>query len=213
MFNLPLPAGAQPEPGPGSPAPVQPAPESPPEETVEGAANDESKSDPAGQAKPPEEKKAERGITDDPYEWGRCAITAHIVWLPGGQVMAGVRSHLDAPIITMLSNSELTTLPGHAAELPLPSLETLADLLAQLREDLPRRAQARAERDEAEHKKAEEARSRRTATSSKTGKAAKKSEPAKSAESVGKPATPKATKAPPPAQVSLFDMLTGGSSH
>jgi len=44
--------------------------------------------------------------------------TASIVWLPDGSVMLGVRNHLDAPIITILSGDTLTTLPDHAAELP-----------------------------------------------------------------------------------------------
>ena len=97
---------------------------------------------------PKEEKKPE-GIEHDPYEWGKCAITANIVWLPDGSIMLGARNHLDAPVVRLLAGDELVSLPGHAAELPIPTSETIADLLAQLREELPLRAQAKAERDKA----------------------------------------------------------------
>lgn len=145
---------------------------------------------------PPAENQPQ-GIEHDPYEWGQCAITASIVWLPDGTVMLGARNHLDAPIITLLQESCLTRLPGHAAELPIPTAETIADLLAQLREDLPLRAQAKAEREQAAQRKAEEVK----------GKSKKKA-----------PATPSpmpttvtlAQKAPAATQVSLFNLMTGG---
>jgi hypothetical protein len=148
-----------------------------------------------------EEKKPE-GIEHDPYEWGKCALTASIVWLPDGSVMLGVRNHLDAPIITVLSGEALTRLPGHAAELPLPTLETLADLLAQLREDLPLRARAKAEREEAARKKAEEASARRQSAKKDAKVVAAQKDPA--------PAKPNAVgKIPSATQASLFNLMTG----
>ena len=151
-----------------------------------------------------EEKKPE-GIEHDPYEWGKCALTANIVWLPDGSVMLGVRNHLDAPIITVLSGDTLTSLPGHAAELPLPTLETLADLLAQLREDLPLRARAKAEREEAARKKAEEASVRRASAKKNNQVVDAQKEEKNSA-----PAKPGAVgKIPSATQASLFNMMTG----
>ncbi len=152
-----------------------------------------------------EEKKPE-GIEHDPYEWGKCALTASIVWLPDGSVMLGVRNHLDAPIITVLSGDALTTLPGHAAELPLPTLETLADLLAQLREDLPLRAIAKAGREEVARKKAEETRNRRVSTKKSTQVVAAQKEEKKPAPAA-KPGT--VGKTPSVTQASLFSMMTG----
>ena len=78
---------------------------------------------------PKEEKKPE-GIEDDPYEWGKCAVTANIVWLPDGSVMLGARNHLDAPVIRLLAGDELASLPGHAAELPIPTSAAIADEIA-----------------------------------------------------------------------------------
>ena len=141
-----------------------------------------------------EEKKPE-GIEQDPYEWGKCALTASIVWLPDGSVLLGVRNHLDAPIITVLTGDALTTLPGHASELPLPTHETIADLLAQLREELPLRAKAKADRDEIARKKAEGAKTRR-----------------ETVQKITKPAQTQAVgKAPAPMQASLFSLMTGGN--
>jgi hypothetical protein len=121
--------------------------------------------------------------------------------------MAGVRNHFDAPIIALLAAGDLTTLPGHAAELPLPTPEALGDLLAQLREDLPNRARARAEREASESKKAEEARARRETIKSK---GQPKEGPARAKEKPASPTKPAVGKAPAPTQVSLFDMLIGG---
>ena len=169
-------------------------------------------------AQPAPEKKPE-GIEHDPYVWGQCALTANIVWLPDGSVMLGVRNHLDAPLISVLSGDELVTLPGHAAELPIPSAETIADLLAQLREELPLRAKAKTERDEAERKKAEEAKHKST-----TSKKSAKSSPAKNAApaAISTPVSlstdapiaaklPPVVKAPAATQVSLFNFMTGGN--
>lgn len=160
----------------------------------------EMDTEPTTDAKPVEGKKLE-GIEHDPYEWGKCALTASIVWLPDGSIMLGVRSHLDAPIITVLTGDALIRLPGHAAELPLPTLETLADLLVQLREDLPLRAKGKAERDEAAHKKAQEAKTRHVSAKQSTVRhEEKKPIPAK-------PSVP--AKTPSATQASLFSMMTG----
>jgi hypothetical protein len=156
--------------------------------------------------KPVEEKKPE-GIEHDPYEWGKCAVTASIVWLPDGSVMLGVRNHLDAPILTVLSGDSMTTLPGHAAELPLPTLETIAELLAQLREDLPLRAKAKTEREEAARKKADEQKKQRS-TKQKSAQFAPAQTPARTPAPV-KPAA--VGKAPAPTQASLFSMMTGAN--
>lgn len=167
-------------------------------------------------AQPVEAKKPE-GIEHDPYEWGKCAITANIVWLPDGSVLLGVRNHLDAPLISVLSADALVTLPGHAAELPIPAVDTIADLLAQLREELPLRAKAKTERDEAARRKAEEAKTKQT-----SGKKNAKSSPVKNAAPaatstpiptdvsiVGK--LPPVGKTPAATQVSLFNFMTGGN--
>ena len=155
---------------------------------------------------PTQEKKPE-GIEHDPYEWGKCALTASIVWLPDGSILLGVRNHLDAPIITVLSGDSLTTLPGHAAELPLPTLETIADLLTQLREELPLRAKAKADRDEAMQKKVKEAKIRKE-TVQKITKAA----PTQAAAKASTPAKLTAVgKAPAANQISMFNFMTGGN--
>ena len=158
----------------------------------------EPEAEPALARQPIEEKKPE-GIEHDPYEWGKCAVTASIVWLPEGAVMLGVRNHLDAPIITVLSGDTLTTLPGHAAELPLPTLESIADLLAQLREELPLRARAKAERDETTQKMLLEAKARKEAVQRIT----------KAAPAAAKPSS--IGKTPAPTQASLFSLMTGGN--
>ncbi len=143
------------------------------------------------------EKKAE-GIEHDPYEWGQCSVAACIVWTPGSNaVMVGVRTHLDAPIVTTFDGDALTRLPGHTAELPIPTPEALAGLLAQLREELPLRARAKAKRDEAAQRKTESPRSKPVD---------RKNAPA--------PATPARVppvgKSPSATQVSLFNFMTGG---
>ena len=161
---------------------------------------------PAATRQPVNNKKPE-GIEHDPYEWGKCALTASIVWLPDGSVMLGVRNHLDAPIITVLTGDSLTTLPGHAAELPLPTLETIADLLAQLREELPLRAKAKADRDQAVQKKAEEVKTRKE-TVQKIAKPASAQTPAST---TPQPKPTSVGKMPAPMQASLFSLMTGGN--
>ena len=166
-------------------------------------------------AQPAEAKKPE-GIEHDPYEWGQCAITANIVWLPDGSVLLGVRNHLDAPLISVLSGDALVTLPGHAAELPIPTVETIADLLAQLREELPLRAKAKTERDEAARRKAEEAKTKQTSgkKNAKPATAAKSIQPTTASVSTPTPLPaklPPVGKAPAATQVSLFNFMTGGN--
>ncbi len=170
--------------------------------TIEGDPSDNV----TPETKPAQEKKPE-GIEHDPYEWGKCALTASIVWLPDGSIMLSVRNHLDAPIITVLSGDALTTLPGHAAELPLPTLETIADLLAQLREELPLRAKAKAERDEAVQKKAQEAKTRKEAVR----KIAKPASAQTQTSTLSQTKPTSVGKAPAPQQTSLFSLMTGGN--
>lgn len=155
---------------------------------------------------PKEEKKPE-GIEHDPYEWGKCAVTASIVWLPDGSVMLGARNHLDAPVIRLLAGDELVSLPGHAAELPIPTSEAIADLLAQLREELPLRAQAKAERDKAAEAK------QKPATSKKSAKTAPATPTPASAVPASAPAAklPPAGKAPAGNQIAMFNFFTGGN--
>jgi hypothetical protein len=150
----------------------------------------------------PAQKKPE-GIEHDPYEWGQCSVAAYIVWTPGSSaVMVGVRTHLDAPIVTALYGDELVSLPGHAAELPIPTSEAIADLLAQLREDLPLRAQAKAGRDQAAQRKAEGAKSKPAA-------GRKSAQPVSAAAAPAK--VPPVGKSPSATQVSLFNFMTGGN--
>lgn len=159
----------------------------------------------------PKEGKKPEGIEHDPYEWGKCAVTANIVWLPDGSVMLGARNHLDAPVIRLLAGDELASLPGHAAELPIPTNEAIADLLAQLREELPLRAQAKAERD-----KAAEAR-QKPATSKKNAKPAPTAAPTPPTAASAVPASAPAGKISPagktPAgnQIAMFNFFTGGN--
>ncbi len=161
-------------------------------------------------AQPAPEKKPE-GIEEDPYVWGQCTITAQIVWLPDGVVMLGVRNHLDTPLVSVLSGDELVTLPGHTAELPIPSAETIANLLAQLREALPLRAQAKATRDEAAHKKAETAKSK-PASGKKNNQPVPAKTAAPAATAPALPAKlPPLEKTPAATQVSLFNFMTGGN--
>ena len=180
--------------------------------------SDEPQAAPVTTTAPVASEKKPEGIEHDPYEWGKCAIAANIVWLPDGSVMLGVRNHLDAPIIAVLTGDAFTTLPGHAAELPIPAVETIADLLAQLREDLPLRAKAKADRDEAALRKAEEAKNK-SASGKKTAKAAPGK--AESPAAVPTPAfttpaklppvgkVPLAGKAPAGNQISMFNFMTG----
>lgn len=148
------------------------------------------------------EKKVE-GIEHDPYAWGQCSVSAHIVWTPGSSaVMVGVRTHLDAPIVTVLHGDELVSLPGHMADLPIPTPEALAALLAQLREDLPLRAQAKAERDQAAQRKTEGAKSKPAA-------GRKNAQPVSAAAAPAK--VPPVGKSPSATQVSLFNFMTGGN--
>ncbi len=160
---------------------------------------------------PKEEKKPE-GIEHDPYQWGKCAITANIVWLPDGSVMLGARNHLDAPVIRLLAGDELANLPGHAAELPIPTSEAIADLLAQLREELPLRAQAKAERD-----KAAEAR-QKPAAGKKNAKPTPATTPTTPTPSPAVAGTvplagklPPVGKAPVGNQIAMFNFFTGGN--
>jgi hypothetical protein len=126
--------------------------------------------------------------------------------------MLGVRNHLDAPIISVLSGDELIHMPGHAAELPIPTAESIANLLADLREELPQRARAKTERDEAARKKSEETKNKRA-----TGKNASKpvrpvaTTDAPTPASVPTVKLPPVGKAPAAKQVSLFNFMTGGN--
>jgi len=154
---------------------------------------------------PKEEKKPE-GIEHDPYEWGKCAITANIVWLPDGSVMLGARNHLDAPLIRLLAGDELASLPGHAAELHIPTSEAIDDLLGQLREELPLRAQAKAERD-----KAAAARQKPTA-GKKNARPAPAATPTTPTPAPAVPAkVPPVGKAPAGNQIAMFNFFTGGN--
>ena len=173
---------------------------------------DDSQTDPELEIEPaatrhPDNNKKPEGIEHDPYEWGKCALTASIVWLPDGSIMVGVRNHLDAPIIAVLSGDSLTTLPGHAAELPLPTLESIADLLAQLREELPLRAKAKADRDETAQKKAEEAKTRKEIVK----KSAKPTSTQAPASTLPQNKPTSIGRAPAPQQASLFSLMTGGN--
>jgi len=158
---------------------------------------------------PKEEKKPE-GIEHDPYEWGKCAVTANIVWLPDGSVMLGARNHLDAPVIRLLAGDELASLPGHAAELPIPTSEAIAEVLAQLREELPLRAQAKAERDKAAEARQKPAAGRKNA---KPAPAALPAAPSSSAAPTSAPTgkVPTLEKAPAGNQIAMFNFFTGGN--
>ena len=148
------------------------------------------------------EKKAVVGISGDPYEWGQCTITAQIVWSTTGIVMLGVRNHLDAPMIAVLGENDLSSPDGSG--LPLPKLEAIAGMLEALREDLPRRAEQKVAHDAAEARKKTEAK----APSRKvTSVPAKTSTPA----STAKVSVPARTvgKAPDVAQKSFFELFTG----
>jgi hypothetical protein len=126
--------------------------------------------------------------------------------------MLGARNHLDAPVIRLLTGNELASLPGHAAELPIPTSETIADLLAQLREELPLRAQAKAERDKAAEARQKPAAGKKNA---KPAPAATPTTPTPAPAVAAK--VPLAGKLPPlgkaPAgnQIAMFNFFTGGN--
>lgn len=179
------------------------------DDTQPAASPAEARETPAPLA-PKEEKKPE-GIEHDPYEWGKCAVTANIVWLPDGSVMLGARNHLDAPVIRLLAGDELASLPGHAAELPIPTSEAIADLLAQLREELPLRAQAKAERDKATEAKQKPSVGKKNAKPSPT--TAPSTPTPASAVPASAPAgkLPPAGKAPAGNQIAMFNFFIGGN--
>ena len=135
---------------------------------------------------------ANTGLADEPYEFERCTITASVVWLPaddhtaGRQMLVGVRSHLDAPILRVFREADLPLAP-------LPRV--LETLLEELRTELPNRQVARLRQVETEAQK----KPRSYQRASNTPKPASSSQIATS--------TAKG-QAPTPAQLNLFQTLT-----
>ena len=121
------------------PAPEEQTEQSEPESPPESASTESDKTQPpvaamlAADPRPVLEKQ--------PYEFEQCTIQMAIQLLPhdgdaqGRQVLVGVRSHMDAPIIQILRSEELGALP--------PSLTALIE---QLKSELPAREQAAKER-------------------------------------------------------------------
>ena len=145
--------------------------------------------------KPAPQPEKPKGITEDPYTYGKCTITASIVWLPGElgarDMIIGVRNHLDAPLLKVFNEREL---------LPEQIMEVVQEMICDLHEELPDRHVQKLERDKKNPKPAPVAR-----PAASTPAAAPASKPAALAgkKPVG--------KAPDPAQKSFFDLFaTGG---
>jgi len=119
----------------------------------------------------PTAPKAEQPLAAEPYDFDHCTITIGIQLLPtldgsdpsDRQVIVGVRNHNDPPIIRFATLAEIT------------SPVVIAQLLAQLRAELPAREQARRER-EAKARAEEEARRQKLAAM-KTKREKKRSNP------------------------------------
>lgn len=91
-------------------------------------------------------------VTKEPYRWNDCTINISIQLLPNKSeterdCIIGIRTHLDAPIIKRIKADCLEPLPA-----------CIADLIAEMREELPIRAAAYLERERkhaGKHKKDE----------------------------------------------------------
>ncbi|MDX9863213.1 MAG: hypothetical protein RBT34_00255 [Anaerolineaceae bacterium] len=96
------------------------------------------------------EKKKFKPLTEDPYTYADCIISATINWMPedgepgGRQMVIAVRNHQDQPIVRFCREAELSL-----EDIP----ELLGDMLNQLREDMPNRKMAMLEAKANEKKK------------------------------------------------------------
>jgi hypothetical protein len=131
---------------------------------------------------PTEDQRSD--IERQPYEFDKCTVQIAIQLLPndgdtnGRQVLVGVRSHQDAPILRLMRWNELGALPL-----------TVMDMVEQLQSELPAREQAAKEWLEKE-KEAQARRHTKASPAQKT-KAAKVAKPVK-------PKTVQAAAAPAP---------------
>lgn len=80
-------------------------------------------------------------VTKEPYRWSECTINIQIQLLPQkGEpertAIIGIRTHLDAPLIKRMKADRLEPLPA-----------CIADLIAEMKEELPIRAAAYVERE------------------------------------------------------------------
>lgn len=150
-----------------------------PQETLEGS-NKADKPLEAPAAKPLVPAK-------EPYQYNQCTITVGIQLLPDDgsgdrPVIVGVRNHTDAPILKLVSQSELGELPP-----------VISELLQELKADLPRRAELQKDN----HKRP-------------SVKSSLKSTPAKTTAVSTPTPTTEPIKEKSQAQMNLFDLLPGG---
>ena len=132
----------------------------------------------------PQAEDRRSDIERQPYEFEKCTVQIAIQLLPndgdanGRQVVVGVRSHQDAPILRLMRWSELGALPL-----------TVMGLVEQLQAELPAREQGARERVEKE--KEAQARRHTKASPAKEATTAKPTKPVK-------PKTVQAAAAPAP---------------
>jgi hypothetical protein len=141
-------------------------------------------------------------VLDDPYDFEQCQVTAAITWLPadgdprGRPVLAGVRTHLDAPILRVYRE----------ANLPLAALPAILEsLLAELRQQLPERQADRRKR-EAEAQRKPKAAARKAAPAAPHPE----KKPEGPSQAAAHPTAAPAGRPPTQAQLSLFDTLING---
>ena len=152
-------------------------------------------------AKPAIQEEPKVGIEYDPYDFDKCVISVQLVYLPREegkerQVMVGVRSHLDAPLIEVYNEPDLVNLN-----------EIIRRLLERIKNEIPRRGLVKKEAEAARKKQDEDAAKRRDAAikgrdTVKANIAAKTGTPVTAASPTPKGKTPDAS------QMSMFDLFS-----
>ena len=141
---------------------------------------------------------SEQSNQSEPYEWEKCTVRVSITFFPddgnegGRQVVLGCNTHNDPPLIEMVREAELGTLP------PI-----VVSLLERLKERLPQQAEIAEAKRQAEIAAAEKARLQQQKTDEKI-KAAQRKYQTKNNDK------PQATQ-PAAAEIVRTDMVTEGS--
>lgn len=122
--------------------------------------SDETKDKPVNSAQPNQ---------SEPYEWERCTVRLSITFFPddgnesGRQVVLGCNTHNYPPLIELVRETELGTLPS-----------IVTDLLARLKQRLPQQAEIAEAKRQAEIVAAEKAKLQRQKTEEKIKAAQRK---------------------------------------
>jgi hypothetical protein len=148
---------------------------------------------------PAKPEKIVNPVLADPYEFDKCTVAIQIVLLPtdgdphGREVVIGVRTHQDAPIIRVFRMDQV------------PLQVPITDLLEELKAQLPGRAMEKIQRETKEAKKHKPApTAARPATASNTTTSSPTT-------STPPPAIlKKAGKEPTEGQLSMFNEISGG---